>query len=329
MKKAIFILFFIILFVSCREAPPVPEYISDENYNLTIDLFNPVYKDERYHLFYTYDKKEYILYSDKSLYGGHNKNKYFGTLFEGEWESIASLFLESGFKSGYSKEYFSENLYRLWEMTESGDLLFEMKDGSLFFGAVHKDPTAEKRESILLMYPCEKEKALYIAKRDDTTFLEYDFDASFAGFTDEYFFPSLNAEKYYISSVKHLPINKYETKEELDLWLKAKGERVSLDEDYDEIPSVNDTVKKYDEDFFKEYTLFSVYVQSNSGSYRYAPSGIVLKDGALRVFVGKTNDLEVVTDDMSGSLLFISLKKTELEGVTEFDAVEGIVAINY
>lgn len=314
MKKALYILFIIFVFSSCANKPP--EYLSDESYTLSLDLFNPVYKDKSYNLFYTYDKKEYALYSDKSLYGGYNGNEYYGVLFEGDAELLRSLFSDDGFEPGYTKKYFSDNLYRLWEMSESGNVLLEMKDGSLYLATVETDPTTQKRKSAITIHPCEKRKALYLPKRNDSAFVDYTFESVYAGYTDEYFFPSLNAEKYYISSVKHLPINKYETKEELEEWLRDKGEGLSLEE-------------SYGEDFFKEHTLLSVYVQSNSGSYRYAPNAVVVKDDSLCAFVDKTNDPEVITCDMSGYMVFISVKKSDLEGVAKFDAIEGKCAILY
>ena len=75
---------------------------------------------------------------------------------------------------------------------------------------------------------------------------------------------ALNREKMSMSSVKHLPIFKFNTLEEFDGFKSAMGEE-ELSVAYDELPSFIDNTSKYGEEFFVENTLVLVYLPSKSG----------------------------------------------------------------
>lgn len=165
-------------------------------------------------------------------------------------------------------------------------------------------PVLEKKEEL----PAEKEVTV-----------------SYANWTDsaELFLHSLNREKMAISSVQHLPIYKFDTKEELEQFKDAFSEELCFDSGYDEVLSFNDATAGYDDAFFAENTLFLVYVTANSGSLRFAVSDVFCDGEAYCIHVAQTNSPECVTDDMAGWFLTVAEPDSAVERCTQFDADLG------
>ena len=130
----------------------------------------------------------------------------------------------------------------------------------------------------------------------------------------------LNSETMTISSVRHLPIFKFETKTELDEFKnKYKGD-FTMDQGYDGNPSFNEVTVNYNDDFFKDNTLILAYISAGSGSFRYGVSEVTKENGTLMMTVTQLNNLEVYTDDMSGWFLMAEVTKEYLKDCTKFDA---------
>ncbi len=149
-----------------------------------------------------------------------------------------------------------------------------------------------------------------------------DVKVSYAGWSGEsnIFFGSLNREKMLLSSVQHLPIYKFDTLNELESFKNAVSQTLAVDSGYDEVPSLNENTAGYDEKFFEENTLMLVYVGANSGSYRYDVNSVKVYENTLCIHVERTNNPEIVTEDMAGWFITVAILDSIVANCTEFDA---------
>lgn len=151
----------------------------------------------------------------------------------------------------------------------------------------------------------------------------YESACGYSGYIrdDNLYISCLNADKMYISSVRHLPIYRFDTKEQLDEFVGNYFHRPKGYDSYNEMPFFDDTVSHCDEEFFKENVLFAVYLEASSGSFRYAVDD-VLNDGKnFFISVLQTNDPEVYTTDVVSWIITVSAKKEAVQTCTNFDAV--------
>ena len=151
---------------------------------------------------------------------------------------------------------------------------------------------------------------------------ELETAVAYANWTDseEFYFAALNREKMVFSNIPHLPVYKFDTLSELEQFKAAFDGVLAMDYGYDEVPSFEDVTGGCDEDFFAEHTLVLVYVSANSGTYRFAVSGVYCDGEAFCVHVVQTNHPEVVTDDMAGWFVTVAVPDSMVETCTAFDA---------
>ena len=96
---------------------------------------------------------------------------------------------------------------------------------------------------------------------------------------------------------------------------------LSTEQGYDDVFSLNESVRSNDDTFFAENTLLLVYVPSSSGSFRFDVKNVELDKQTLTVEIEQTNHPEAYTDDMSGWYVLISVKRCHINGCTVYDAV--------
>ena len=130
----------------------------------------------------------------------------------------------------------------------------------------------------------------------------------------------LNARTMSISSVRHLPVFRFDTKEDLELFREQFGDILTFDHGYDEVPSFNEVVSEYDDAFFAEHTVILAYVTAGSGSLRFGIRDVGREGNTLCLNVMQTNHPEVGTDDMAGWFMIAEVLDKELERVTDYDA---------
>ncbi|MBQ7089662.1 MAG: hypothetical protein IJN82_00930 [Clostridia bacterium] len=147
----------------------------------------------------------------------------------------------------------------------------------------------------------------------------FDIAVSYANHNDSPFLGGLNADKMSISSVRHLPIYKFDTLSELEQF-KQSADGFTYDKGYDEVPSFNDTVAKYDESFFAENSLMLVYVAANNSTHRYGVNSVFCDGTAFCIHVEQTNNPESVDTAMSGWFITVAVLDSMIENCTEFDA---------
>lgn len=123
-----------------------------------------------------------------------------------------------------------------------------------------------------------------------------------------------------ISSVRHLPVFKFETKAELDKFKEDYKDYFTMDHGYDEVPSFNDVTINYDEEFFESHSLMLAYTSASSGSFRYGVNDVVIENDTLIMKVSQLNHPEVYTDDMSGWFLMAEIEKDFIKDCSTFDA---------
>lgn len=158
--------------------------------------------------------------------------------------------------------------------------------------------------------------------QNNSTSLTYDWQSAYANYSGDVklFASGLNADKMYESKELHLPIYKFDDRKKLIDFRDDLDDILTFDQGYDEIPSFDDAVEKYDEDFFENNCLFIVYVQAGSGSHRYGVSEIY-SDLTFQVRITELNSPEVVTCDMAGWFIMVEVNKEDIKGCVNFDAV--------
>ena len=134
------------------------------------------------------------------------------------------------------------------------------------------------------------------------------------------FSESLNPSAMAISSARHLPVYKFETKTDLDRFKESFQDVLTLDQGHDEVPSFNEIALSYDDNFFENHTVILAYVTASSGSYRFGIQEVVLDGSELCLNVVQVNHPEVGTADMAGWFVIAEVLDSDIAGVTVFDA---------
>lgn len=125
-----------------------------------------------------------------------------------------------------------------------------------------------------------------------------------------------------VSSIQYLPLVVIEDRQQLDRFTDGTKAHFNYDE------YVKSAFEKYDDKYFEENSLFITYVGEGSGSVRHHVSRIYRENGNVRVFVAKESP-EVNTWDMAGWLGFVEVKKQDIMGFENFDAVASEVSEYY
>ena len=123
-----------------------------------------------------------------------------------------------------------------------------------------------------------------------------------------------------LSSVRHLPVYKLDTPEDLARFKESYQDILTLDQGYDEVPSFGEITASYDDSFFADHSLVLAYVEASSGSFRYAIQGVSCEGSTFCLDVVQTNDPETYTDDMAGWLVLAEVLDSEVADCTLFDA---------
>lgn len=171
--------------------------------------------------------------------------------------------------------------------------------------------------------PCEKLNNYANELLDDATDINnYEKTVSYAGWSEDekIFSGCLNLDQMYISSVKHCPVFKVNSYEDLENFKSSYDDVLSMNHGYDELPSFEDATSKYDENFFKSNTLFIVYVTANSGSYRFDIDNVYCDDDWFRIHIKQTNNPETHTQDMTGWFVTVAVKNDVVDNCRFFDA---------
>ncbi len=178
------------------------------------------------------------------------------------------------------------------------------------------------------------EETYYRAKADDysdaksilraieNTKTEYEATVSYANWAEvsELYSGALNSNKMYISSVQHLPVYKFDTLEDLESFKKTFGDKLTMDSGWDEVPSFNDAVAKYDKSFFAENTLMLVYVSSNNSTHRFAVNNVYCENNSLCIHIEETTKAEMTDCAMAGWFVTVAVSDEDIVNVTQFDA---------
>ncbi len=124
-------------------------------------------------------------------------------------------------------------------------------------------------------------------------------------------------------TVMHLPVFRFDSTSDISAFKDGFQSVLTFDAGYNEIPSFDEAVSDYDDEFFSENSLLCVYVDSFSGSFRFGINDIVNDGKSLRINVVQTNSPETYTADMAGWFLIVETAKSDIAGCTEFDACDG------
>ena len=131
---------------------------------------------------------------------------------------------------------------------------------------------------------------------------------------------ALNASKLNDNNPWNLPIYKFDTLSELEKFKSDFGGESGFNYGWDEVPSLNDATKHYDEAFFDRYTLMLVCVEAGSGSYRFGFKNITIADNYFCVNIEQTNNPQGGTDDMAAWFITVAVPDSMFVNYTEIDA---------
>ena len=132
---------------------------------------------------------------------------------------------------------------------------------------------------------------------------------------------ALNASKLNDSNPWNLPIYNFDTLSDLEKFKSDFGGENGFNYGWDEVPSLNDATKNYNEDFFERYTLMLVYIVAESGSYRFGFKDVTIDGDYFCIHVEQTNNPQGGTEDMAGWFITVEVPDNVIENYTEFDAV--------
>ena len=186
------------------------------------------------------------------------------------------------------------------------------------------ETTAKIGDNVIVESAIEEQTNLLVATSITVvqTADKWETTVSYANWSDtpSIFRGALNGDKQ-ISGAKHFPIFKVDTKQDLEQFKSNYGSILSMNHGYDEVPSFEDATAKYDGTFFENNSLLIVYVDANSGSYRFDVGSVYCDAEAVCVHVKLTNNPECYTADMAGWWITVAIQDSTIRNCKSFDAV--------
>lgn len=145
---------------------------------------------------------------------------------------------------------------------------------------------------------------------------------SFAGMVDySVMTDTLNKDKIDVNDMKHLPVYKIDTEQEMEKFKLMYCDENLIKRSYDELPSFEDATSGYDEEFFENYSLLIVYMTSCSGSLRFDVGDIDFNGDSICVYVEQINNPLVCTDDAPSWFVTVIIEDNKICDCKYFDAV--------
>ena len=165
----------------------------------------------------------------------------------------------------------------------------------------------------------------YIRQHQDNpvvTDCSYSWQLSPVGFSDEAFFQMFgmdpeNTGSPAVSAIRFLPVIRLESVEELDTFFREMETELSFDQTAPGLVSFSEAIQEYDQSFFESNDLFLVY--AIDGTEEGLPGMAYLRRREDTVSVGISCSQQS-TGGGEGWLVSIAVSRSELEGITSFDA---------
>ena len=154
---------------------------------------------------------------------------------------------------------------------------------------------------------------------------------------DRIYEKSLNAHLLRKDDKSHLPVFRFDTKEELDYFKVTFCDIFAMDDsDFKEYPSFNEATLKYDDRFFADNTLMLSYIEACS-SYRYGVHDVDYDPSSFCMYVTETNRPKDLDHHIErGWFLLVEMKDTDIKNCKSFDAqyfmhpeLPAVYPINY
>lgn len=154
---------------------------------------------------------------------------------------------------------------------------------------------------------------------------------------DRIYEKGLNAHLLRKDDKSHLPVFKFNTKEELDYFKVTFCDIFAMnDSDFEEYPSFNEATLKYDDRFFADNTLMLSYIEACS-SYRYGVHDVDYDSSSFYMYVTETNRPKDLDHHIErGWFLLVEMKDTDIKNCKSFDAqyfmhpeLPAVYPINY
>lgn len=212
---------------------------------------------------------------------------------------------------------------------------WEPHDGSLFEGDVkgkfpvhlHSKALDSQRYVDEQRTFCENAAKEYystsnIGSTDSKLNVAFESTLSYAGVpknSNKIFFNSLNREKLPNSNVRHLPIYRLDTYEDLENFKNTFNGDLILDKGYDEVPSFDAVTTKYGKDFFEDNSLMVVYIDATNCTHRFAMQSIEHNE-VFYVHIEETTKAQAVDTALAGWFVTVTASDEMLDKCTEFDA---------
>ena len=151
----------------------------------------------------------------------------------------------------------------------------------------------------------------------------YDVEFSYATNpkTNKIFLNTLNREMLPQANPRHLAIYKFDSLDDLNQFKADYADEFNFDSSYDEVPSFNEVTAKYTEKFFKDTTLFLVYIDSPNSTHRFGMNSISWDKKSFCIYVEETTGAESTDSALAGWFLTVAVSSESVASCTEFDAV--------
>ena len=165
----------------------------------------------------------------------------------------------------------------------------------------------------------------YIRQHQDNpvvTDCSYSWQLSPVGFSDEAFFQMFgmdpeNTGSPAVSAIRFLPVIRLESVEELDTFFREMETELSFDQTAPGLVSFSEAIQEYDQSFFESNDLLLVY--AIDGTEECLPGMAYLRRREDTLSVGISCSQQSAGGG-EGWLVSIAVARSELEGITSFDA---------
>lgn len=213
--------------------------------------------------------------------------------------------------------------YRNLFTASHGDLSFTtLPDGSTGILLIpNREGTAPMEHAIRFVEGTIQLTA--IGSTEQAPAAEIPYTLAYVGGTDyeKFYEGALNHDALAINNIRHLPIFRADTAEDLAQFERDLIGDAIADNSWGDVPSFRTATAQYDEDFFRENSLLLVYVSSGNCTHRFGVRSIDCEGAALCVRLEETTGAQIISELEAAWLVILPVPDSLVANCTDFDAV--------